>query len=138
MTYGAYLLCLVLVTPGVAMGAVALLIANKRESFLGAIAEVLNILFFFLPGLADPAQEGWRIGVWLAAVAILLGIGAIRALKTLVFWGLGIIGTVGIAVCLFAASRSGLGEAFAAALMLSPSIAGVAACMWFTVKYERV
>lgn len=137
MTYAAYLLCLALVTPGVAMGAAALMMAGRKEGVFGALWQVVEILFFFLPGLADPAREGWRILVWVAAVAFLLGIGAVRPLKTLPFWGLGVAGTAGIAACVYVASRGGWQEGVAAALWLSPSIAGVAASMWFTVKYER-
>lgn len=136
MRYAAYLLCLGLIAPAVAMGAMSLLMATEQAGFFGSIWEVGKILFFFMPGLEDPVHEGWRIVVWLAGVCAVLGIGAIRQLKTLVFWGLGILGTTGIAATLFAASREGLEGALVASLFLLPSIAGVGACMWFTVKFE--
>lgn len=136
MRFAAYLLCLGLITPAVGLGAMSLLVKVKRTGLLSAISSVFEAFFFFLPGLADPAREGWRIAVWLAVVATVLGIGAIKPLKTVVFWGLGVLGTVGIAATLSAASRDGLEGLIVATLVLLPSIAGVAACMWFTVKYE--
>jgi len=137
MRYAAYLLCLGLITPAVALGAMSLLLGIKGAGFFSAIFTVVEVFFLFLPGLSDPAQEGWRVLVWLAGVAAVLGLGAIKALKSLVFWGLGVLGTAGIATTLFAASSEGLEGLLMATLFLLPSIAGVAACMWFTVKFEN-
>ncbi|MBM3764334.1 MAG: hypothetical protein FJW32_02995 [Acidobacteria bacterium] len=136
MRYLAYLLCLGLITPAVAIGAMSLIVDAKGTGFFSAFFSVVEVFFFFLPGLSDPVNEGWRVLVWLAGVAVVFGIGAIRPLKTLAFWALGVLGTVGVAATLFAASREGLDGALVAALFLLPSIAGVVASMWFTVKFE--
>ena len=135
MVYPAYLLCLFLMLPAFGLtlliGFMLLVAAGPKDGW----SVIVQGFAFFGAGIVEPLRYGWRIVALLAAVAFFLGAGAIPSLRTLAFYGLGVIGTLCVAFCIFAASREGRPETFNALLVLSPSFAGIAACVWFATKF---
>ena len=136
MVYPAYLLCLVLMIPAFALTAlvatIVLLAAGPRDGW----AVTIDFLAFFGSGIAEPLKYGWRIVALLAVIGFVLVAGAIPALRTLAFHGLALMATLCAAFCLFEAAKQDGYNVFNALLILSPSFIGIAACLWFAVKFK--
>jgi hypothetical protein len=135
MVYPSYLLCLLLMIPAFALSAIViammLLAAGPKDGW----SVIINSFAFFGAGIAEPFRYGWRIVALLMAIGFFLGAGAIPQLRTAAFYGLGVIGSVCVAFCLYAAIQQGSAETFNAIFVLTPSIAGVVACAWFAAKF---
>jgi len=135
MVYPSYLLCVFLMIPAFALTALIvvmmLLGAGPRDGW----SVIIDFFAFFGAGIAEPLRYGWRILALLAAIAFFLTAGAIPQLRTLAFWGLGVMGSVCAAFCLYAAIRQGPNETLNAVLVLVPSFGGIAACAWFAAKF---
>ena len=97
---------------------------------------LLSIPAFFGAGIVDPLRYGWRIAAFFAVLALLLGAGAIPALRVYAFQGLALLATLCVAFCVYAASTQDMYNVFNALLVLSPSLAGIAACLWFAAKFK--
>ena len=135
MAYPSYLLCLLLMVPAFALtaviGAILLLAAGPKDGW----SVLINLFAFFGAGIAEPLRYGWRILALLATIGLFLTAGAIPQLRVIAFYGLGVLGTLCVAFCLFAAIRQGPHEALNVVIVLTPSFAGIVACVWFASKF---
>ena len=125
-----------LVLPAIGLSAAVvvmlLIAAGPRDGW----SVLLNTLAFFAEGIGDPLRCGWRILGLLAVAGFVVGAGAIPALRTKSFHGLALVATVGIAFVLFEASRVDRYNVINALIVLSPSFAGIVACVWFATKFK--
>lgn len=136
LIYPSYLICLALVLPALGLGAIILLLtiiaSGPGEGFVG----LLKILAFFGEAIDQPLRCGWRIAALLLTVGFFLGAGAIPALRTVAFQGLALLATICIAFCIFEASKIDRYNVINVLIVLSPSFFGIAACVWFAIKFK--
>jgi hypothetical protein len=136
MIYPAYLLCLLLMVPAFGLTAfiitILLLAAGPKEGW----SVLFNGLAFFGAGLVEPLRYGWRIVALLAVIGLFLGAGAIPALRTLSFQALALMGTLCAVFCLYQAAQQDGYNVINALIVLSPSLAGIGACIWFALKFR--
>jgi hypothetical protein len=129
MAYPSYLLCLLLMVPAFALtaiiGAILLLAAGPKDGW----SVLINLFAFFGAGIAEPLRYGWRILALMATIGLFLTAGVIA------FYGLGVLGMLCVAFCLFAAIRQGPHETLNVVIVLTPSFAGIVACVWFASKF---
>ena len=97
---------------------------------------LVNFLAFFGAGIAEPLRYGWRIVALLSVIGFLIGAGAIPSLRSHAFSGLAVLGTLCVAFCFFAAFQQDIHNVFNALIVLSPSLVGIAACVWFAIKFK--
>lgn len=135
MVYVSYLACLFLMLPAFLLTAVIIVMLLIAAGPKQGWSVIINIFAFFGAGIAEPLHYGWRVLALLATIGLFLSAGVIPQLRTLAFYGLGILGISCVAFCLYAAVREGSGETFSAALVLLPSYAGIVACAWFATKF---
>jgi hypothetical protein len=114
------------------VGAMLLLAAGPKDGW----SVIINLFAFFGAGIAEPLRYGWRIVVLLTAVGLFLTAGAFPQLRSLAFYGLGVLGALCMAFSLFAATQQGPHETLNALLVLLPSFAGLVACAWFGSKFR--
>src|SRR5947207_3745915 len=99
MVYPCYLLCLFLMIPAFVLTAIVtvllLFTAGPKEGW----SVLINSFAFFGAGIAEPLHYGWRILALLATIVLFLSAGAIPQLRTLAFYGLGVLGTLFVAFC---------------------------------------
>ena len=136
MVYPAYLLCLGLMLPAFALTAliVAMMLfaAGPRDGW----TVVINFIAFFGAGIESPARYGWRIALLLGTMGMFIGAGAIPGLRNYAFHGLALLATLCVAFCFYAASQEDIHNVFNALLVLSPSLVGIVACLWFATKFK--
>ena len=136
MIYPAYLLCLGLMVPAFALTALIvamkLFAAGPRDGW----TVVINFLAFFGAGIENPVRYGWRIVGFLGTIVMFIGAGAIPGLRNYAFHGLALLATLCVVFCFYAASQQDVHNVLNAFLVLSPSLVGIAACLWFATKFK--
>ncbi len=136
MVYPAYLLCLGLMLPAFAVTAfivtIMLVAAGPREGW----SVLINFFAFFGAGIVEPLRYGWRIVALLLTLGFVLTAGAIPALRGHAFTGLAVLGGLCVGFCFIAAAKQDMANVFNALLVLSPSLIGIAACVWFALKFK--
>ena len=137
--YPANLLCLGLMLPVfglTALIATMLLVAAGPSDAWSVFSNAMTVFAFFGAGLVEPLRYGWRIVALLAFIGLALSAGAIPSLRIPAFYVVALLGTLGVAFCLFFAWREGVQEMLSALLVLSPSIVGIVACVWCANKFK--
>ena len=136
MVYPAYLLCLALIFPAFAVTALVIILiligAGPKEGW----SVLFNGLAFIGAGIVEPLRYGWRIVALLGAIGFLLGAGAIPGLRVHAFYGLAFLATLCVVFCFYMASTQDAYNVLNALIVLSPSLLGIGACLWFATKFK--
>jgi len=136
MVYPAYLLCLILMMPAFGLTAFVtaflLIAAGPKEGW----TTLIKGLAFFGAGIVEPLRYGWRIVALLAVIGFLVSAGAIPSLRTLSFQGLALLGILCAGFCLYVAAQQDGYNVINALIVLSPSLASIAACVWCSIRFK--